>query len=186
MNDLKKQISQRRFEHVLRVESTAMALARKYGGNVERASISSLLHDYAKEATREKLLGYRQHKDFNEEWLEYGSEIWHGPLAAMIAEDQFGVTDPDILNAVRHHTIGGVNMTLDEKILFIADYIEPARSFKNINQVRKFAEEDIDLAVDFKIRQTLQYLIKQRYVIYPETLTVYNNWVRTHQEENKY
>lgn len=186
IHKLKQQISLKRFEHVLRVEATSMALAEKYKANVEKASISSLLHDYAKEMTVESLIKYRHHSDFKAEWLDYGSEIWHGPLAAMIAEEGFGVTDHDILNALRHHTIGGINMTLDEKILFIGDYIEPGRTFKDVDQARCLAEEDLDLAVDFKIRQTLKYLVNQRSIIYPETILVYNDWVRNHQEGKKF
>lgn len=182
ITQLQNQLSTKRFNHVIRVETTAIALAEKYGANTERASIASLLHDYAKEKTVADLLKFKKHPVFNLEWLDYGSEIWHGPLAAMIASTTFGVSDINILNAVRNHTIGGLDMSLDEKVLFIADYIEPGRQFKKVAKARKLADISLDQAVDFKIKQTLRYLIKQGVTVYPQTLIVYNNWIENYKK----
>lgn len=182
ITQLQNQLSTKRFNHVIRVETTAIALAGKYGANTERASIASLLHDYAKEKTVADLLKFKKHPAFNLEWLDYGSEVWHGPLAAMIASTTFGVSDINILNAVRNHTIGGLDMSLDEKVLFIADYIEPGRQFKKVAKARKLADISLDQAVDFKIKQTLRYLIKQGVTVYPQTLIVYNNWIENYKK----
>lgn len=178
INKLGKQLSKKRFEHVLRVEEMALKLADHYQADEERASISALLHDYAKEMSETDLLAYKDHPLFDSEWLNYGSAIWHGPLAAFIGNDQFGITDEQILKAVWGHTIGEFDMTLDEKILFIADYVEEGRDFPGVEDVRAMAFKDLDKAVNYKIKNSIQHLIEKEQMIYPKTILIYNDWVK--------
>lgn len=175
---LEANLSKKRYKHVCRVEEKAIYLAKKYQGNIEKASISSLLHDYAKEMSEAELLQYSDWPGFDSEWIKYGSAIWHGPLAAYIGRDKFGINDLEILNAVWGHTIGRQDMTLNEKILFIADYIEDSRTFKGIEEVRKLADKNLDDAVNYKLKASLRLQVERENTIYPETITIYNDWMR--------
>lgn len=176
---LQARLTNKRYKHVLRVEETAIELAEQYPeADVDKASIAALLHDYAKEDSENHLSEFKDYPGYDPEWLNYGSAIWHGPLAAMIANTRFGVKDEDILQAVWSHTIGSYDMTLDQKILFIADYIEPGRDFKGVEQARDLAKTDLDAAVDFKIKQSIVHLVESGRQVYPETIAIYNDWVK--------
>lgn len=183
---LQARLTNKRFNHVLRVEQTAIELAELYPeASVDKASIAALLHDYAKDDSQSHLLTFKDYPGYDPEWINYGSAIWHGPLAAMIADTQFNVKDEDILKAVWVHTIGGYDMTLDQKILFIADYIEPGRDFKGVEKARKLAKTDLDAAVDFKIRQSITHLVESGRQVYPETILIYNDWVKNYHRKEK-
>lgn len=174
---LKNNLSKDRFEHCLRVESTAIELAQKYQLNRERAGIAGLLHDYAKEDSLESLKSYAHFPGFDEEWVNYGNAIWHGPLATMKAVDDFGLHDLEIYYAIYKHTTGSINWTDTAKLVFLADYMEPGRDFPGVDKARDLTERSIDLAVDYKIKENLKHLIEKGQSIYPESLAVYNAWI---------
>ena len=178
LNIVGSALSEKRFRHTLGVEKMAINLAMVYDEDREKASVAALLHDYAKEDSENHLSEFKDYPGYDPEWLNYGSAIWHGPLAAMIANTRFGVKDEDILQAVWSHTIGSYDMTLDQKILFIADYIEPGRDFKGVEQARDLAKTDLDAAVDFKIKQSIVHLVESGRQVYPETIAIYNDWVK--------
>lgn len=181
---LQARLTDKRYKHILRVEETAIQLAELYPeADVDKASIAALLHDYAKDDSETHLAEFKDYPGYNHEWLNYGSAIWHGPLAAMIADTQFGVKDEDILKAVWVHTIGGYDMTLNQKILFIADYIEPDRDFKGVEKARELAKTDLDAAVDFKIKQSIVHLVESGRQVYPETIAIYNDWVKRYNNK---
>lgn len=184
LEKLADRLSEKRFEHVLRVEETAVKMAKaRPEASVDKASIAALLHDYAKDDSEKHLKQFKDYPGYDPEWLTYGSAIWHGPLAAMIANKEFGVEDKDILNAVWNHTIGGYDMTLDQKILYIADYIEPARNFNGVDKARELAADDLDAAVDFKMKQSIQHLVSKGRMVYPETISIYNDWINQYNKK---
>lgn len=186
LEDLKQQVSPKRFEHILRVEAKAITLAKQYHGDVEKASVSSLLHDYAKEMPIDVLKHYREAPNYCLEWEKYGSAIWHGPLAAYIGRDMFGIDDPEILGAVWGHTIGKKDMSLNEKILFVADYIEDGRDFPGVDDVRALADSSLDDAVNYKLKASLKLQIERENPIFPETIAIYNDWMEKRRKyDNK-
>lgn len=180
--EVKTKIKPSRYEHVLRVEESAVELARRYGADPEACSLAALLHDYAKDLERETMETIIRREDWDPALLTYGSEIWHGPAGAYFAERQFGVEDPAILSAIRQHTVGSQEMTLVSKVLFVADYIEAGRKFPGVEEARRLAQESLEQAAFYKIKQTLIHLTQREAVIYPETLTVYNSWVSKREE----
>ncbi|AMB99648.1 phosphohydrolase [Aerococcus urinaehominis] len=184
VQQLEQRVKKKRFKHILRVEATAIKLAGQYGVDPEAASLAALLHDYAKEDSFDQVLVFAGHPGFDAAWQDYGSEIWHGPLAALIAQRDFEVSDMAVLQAVWGHTIGSRAMTDLAKVIYIADYIEPGRDFPGVDQARRLADQDLDQAVTFKMKRTLSHLIDQGQTIYPETLTVYNDWIATLDKEN--
>lgn len=182
LTEVKSKMKIQRFEHILRVEKSALELAQIYNGNLEACSLAAILHDYAKELPKETMDSIVQEEQWNPEIFQYGSQIWHGPAGAYFAEKKFGITDEAILTAIRDHTIGSEKMSLTGKILFVADYIEPGRKFPGVQTARALAMESLDQAAMFKITQTIIYLVEKGILVYPETLTVYNAWVRNKEE----
>lgn len=177
LKEVQSKITPARYEHILRVESCAIALAEKYGADKEACSLAAILHDYAKDVDKDTIKRLVDNGDLQAELLEYGSQIWHGPAGSYYAEKTFGIVDAAILSAISQHTIGGREMTLLSKILFIADYVEEGRTFPGVEEARELAFEDLNQAVIYKITQTLIHLVQKRVKIYPETLFVYNAWI---------
>lgn len=171
------QMSNHRFQHVLRVEKKALELARRYHINLEQASIAALVHDYAKERDDGEMINLIKSQDFSKELLEYGNPIWHGIVGAYIIEEELGITDQDILDAVRLHTTGAANMSELSKLIYVADYIEEGRDFPGVDEARRLSEIDLDEAVKFEAYQTLNYLLKRKQRIYPKSIETYNTWV---------
>nr|WP_034536405.1 bis(5'-nucleosyl)-tetraphosphatase (symmetrical) YqeK [Carnobacterium inhibens] len=174
---VQSQISSKRFQHVLGVEQAAVQLAERYGVSIEKASIAALTHDYAKERSDKEMRELISHEKLDLEWLDYGSNIWHGPLGALLVERELGISNLDILNAIKHHTVGAEKMSLLEQVIYVADYIEPGRDFPGVEQVRTLAADDLQAAVGYETKQTLHYLIEKNRRIYPKTIATYNKWV---------
>ncbi|MGO3732743.1 MAG: bis(5'-nucleosyl)-tetraphosphatase (symmetrical) YqeK [Vagococcus sp.] len=174
------QMSDKRFQHVLRVEKKAIELARKYHVNEEQASIAALTHDYAKERPDSDMIDLINQHHFETDLLEYGNAIWHGILGAYLVKQELGIEDETILNAIRLHTTGAKVMTELDKVIYVADYIEDGRDFPDVEVARRIANEDLDEAVAYETLHTLTFLISKRSKIYPKTIETYNQWVVKH------
>lgn len=166
-----------RFQHVLGVEEAALALADRYGCDPKKASLAALLHDYAKEDAdqvfHELIAKYELEKDL----LNWDNNIWHGVVGAYKTAEDFGLEDEEILQAIQRHTVGAREMTLLDKVLYVADYIEPNRDFPGVEEARRIAKESLDKAVAFETAQTISYLAKKGIPIYPQTLETYNGYI---------
>ena len=159
---LRKKLKGSRYVHTLGVEYTSVCLAMKYGENLETAELSGLLHDYAKELPEKKLIQICRDHGERISKMEYQNPfLLHGKAGACLARDKFGIDDANILNAIRYHTTGRPGMTLVEKIVFVADYIEPNRKkADNLTELRRMAFENLDETVLRILEQTLDYLIR--------------------------
>ena len=177
MQKVQMQMSERRFRHVLGVEETAVALAAKYGADEAKASIAALTHDYAKERPNDEFELLIRRDGFDLALLNYGNEIWHGLVGADIVQRELAIDDEEILQAIRVHTTGAAKMSLLDKIIYVADYIEPGRDFPGVKEAREIALVDLDAAVAYETKHTLLHLIEQEHKIYPKTLETYNQWV---------
>ena len=167
---------QSRFEHCLRVEQTAIQLAKLNHEDVEKAAVAGLIHDYAKERSAEEFKRVIIAKKMDPDLLNWGNFIWHGEVGAEIIQDELKITDEEILNAVRRHTIGAVQMTTRDKIVYVADYVEPGRDFPGANYAREVAFADLDDGVRYETQHTLQYLLENNQKIYPAAILTYNQW----------
>lgn len=159
-NKLKKVLSEKRYEHTLGVSFTSVCLAMKYGEDIDKARIAGLLHDCAKYLDDDKLISLCQKYDLGISESEKKSPyLLHGKVGALIARKKFQIEDEDIINAITYHTTGRIGMSLLEKIVFIADYIEPQREeIPNLALIRKTAFEDIDLCLIKIFENTFNYL----------------------------
>ena len=175
--ELKHRLSPKRFQHSLGVAEEAARLANRYGANPEKAYLAGLIHDCAKEIPAKdvvKLLTERFGVTCDEVALQT-PWILHGPLGACVAKQEFGIEDPEILDAVWYHTTGKAGMELFSKIIYIADYIEPNRTYPDVEVLRTLTYEDIDRAILFGIDYTIGELVKRKTVIHPDTMHCRND-----------
>lgn len=149
-----------RYEHTLGVEYTAAALAMRYGANVRDAQAAGLLHDCAKCLSDKKRLKICENHDIPITKVERKNPfLLHAKAGAYLARKKYGVKNQDILNAIQNHTTGRKGMSLLEKIVFVADYIEPGRKHApNLDEIRRMAFLDLDRALLKILEDTLNYL----------------------------
>ena len=150
-----------RLEHTIGVAYTASALAMRYGANMEKALIAGYLHDCAKHMTGEELLKFCKKNDLPVSAVESEnpSSLLHGKVGAFLAREKYGVEDEEILSAIYYHTTGHPGMTLLEKIVFLADYMEPGRDkAPNLSIIREMIFVDIDKALLQVLEDTLLHL----------------------------
>ncbi len=159
---LKKKLTPMRYEHTLGVSYTCMSLAMRYGANLDQAEMAGLLHDCAKRYDDATIIRKCQERgiELTEGELRAPAVI-HAKLGAWMAEHKYGITDSEILSAIACHTTGKPAMSLLEKILYVADYIEPRRDkASNLPKMRRLAFEDLDEALYQILDSTRDYLKK--------------------------
>lgn len=172
---LKEDIGEKRFEHSLRVMETSMKLARTYSCSVEKAAVAGLLHDCGKFKGEINLL--KLSSEFGiilDSMTKNNNELIHSVLGAVIAEKEYGINDEEVLNAIRYHTTGRENMSLLEKIVYIADMIEPGRNFEGVDKLRKLALDDLDKALLYSIDNTLKFLVEKKKLIHINSVKARN------------
>ncbi|MCG3089190.1 bis(5'-nucleosyl)-tetraphosphatase (symmetrical) YqeK [Sporosarcina cyprini] len=176
--EVEKRLPSRRVAHVFRVAETATALASLYSVDQEKVEIAALCHDIAKAMERDKLRSIIEDNGMDRRYLSYPHELWHAPAGTVIAKKEFGITDEDILNAIMYHTTGRRGMSDLEKLIYIADLIEPGRDFAGVEDLRLIAQLSLDDAMKASISHSLQYLIVQQAMIFPDSLECYNEHVQ--------
>lgn len=172
---LKKELDGARFQHTLGVMYTAAALAMAHDGDLMQAQAAGLLHDCAKCIPSKKKLKLCEQKHLEVSTYEKNNPFMlHARLGAVLARDVYGVHDPEVLSAIEWHTTGKPEMTKLEKIIFIADYMEPNRDkAADLPQVRTLAFQDLDATMRLILKDTLIYLEESRDVIDPMTEQTY-------------
>ena len=132
-------MSEKRFNHVLGVEKTAIELAERYGYDTEKAGLAGLIHDYAKEISDQEFLDLIDKYQLDPELKKWGNNVWHGMVGIYKIQEDLGVTDKEILRSIETHTVGSSDMSLLDKIVYVADYIEPNRRFPFVEEARVIA-----------------------------------------------
>lgn len=167
--------SDKRFEHTVGVMYTAAALAMRYGADMEKALVAGLLHDCAKSFPSQAQLAYCEECGIPISEVERANPgLLHAKLGAYLAETEYDVDDQSVLDAIRFHTTGRPNMTLLEKIIYVADYMEPNRNqAPHLNQIRQLSFENLDIALREILKATLEYLKHNKTAIDPMTEETY-------------
>lgn len=167
---VKKSLSISRLTHTLGVMDLAKAYAKKLGEDENKAVLAAMLHDVAK---------YMDKNDFPSFTLplDVPKPVVHQYLGAYVAEHVLGVTDIDILNAIRYHTTGRSNMSRLEKIVFTADLLEVGRTYDEAPILREAVDKDFDAGFSLSVKRLLNYLTKQGQPIYYLTKECYNYYV---------
>ena len=181
---LKDCLTEERYLHSLGVMEKAVELAKQFNCNAQKALIAGLLHDCAKCLTKEEMKKYEYCLSTCE---TQSIKTWHAPIGAIIAKNEYDIEDEEILNAIRWHTIGKINMSDFEKIIFIADKIENKTREKEISEEIETAlnkRNNLDDAM-FKIFQiTIKSLIDRNLPICYQTIEVYNNLIEKIHKTN--
>jgi len=156
-----------RLNHILGVRETAMKLGKKYHVDLDKLETAALLHDITKYYSHQKNIDMIQHFFPNHEEIltEFDVPILHSFTAYIVANQEFGITDSEILHSILYHTVGKADMNIYEKIIFISDYIEPNRTYPSCIKVRALADESLDLAVYTAINDTIIFHEKLNGVI---------------------
>lgn len=158
---MEKELSAGRYTHTLGVAYTASSLAMAHGENMEKAMLAGLLHDCAKSMHGSELVAIceKGHLSMNAAERANPTALLHAKAGAYLAEHKYGVSDVDILNAIRYHTTGRPDMSKLEKIIYIADYIEPGRKqLAELEMIRRIAFQDLDWTMEKILANTLAYL----------------------------
>jgi len=178
MEAVRGQMPEHRWRHTLGVIDCAVRLAERFGEDAAKARTAALLHDVAKawptERQRQAIL--EDGDPAGLETLRYDKELWHAHAGCRAARRDFGVEDPDVLNAVRYHTSGRPGMSRLEKIVCLADYIEPGRDFPGVEHLRELAESaSLEEALLEAFDGTLRVLLERRRTIFPLTVLARND-----------
>ncbi|CAM3815796.1 bis(5'-nucleosyl)-tetraphosphatase (symmetrical) YqeK [Mesobacillus zeae] len=176
---VKEQLTEHRYKHTIGVMETAIKLAEKYGADCQKAELAAIFHDYAKFRPKDEMNKVILEQSMPKELLNFNSELWHAPVGAYLVEKEAGISDREILDAIRYHTSGRPGMTLLEKIVYLADYIEPGRHFPGVEDVRQLAESDLDGALIQAMKNTISFLMKKNQPVYPDTFHTYNSLIQS-------
>ncbi|WP_019536061.1 bis(5'-nucleosyl)-tetraphosphatase (symmetrical) YqeK [Paenibacillus ginsengihumi] len=177
IESVRSQMPERRWQHTLGVMETAIQLANRYGADPDKAELAAILHDVCKYWPVEEQARIIREHGLPAELLDYDKELWHAHAGAFVAKDRYGVADEEVLDAIRYHTSGRERMTLLEKVVCLADYIEPGRDFPNVNNIREIAEHSLEKALIAGFSGTIAFLLEKGKKIYPLTMQARNSLI---------
>ncbi|MEE1061619.1 MAG: bis(5'-nucleosyl)-tetraphosphatase (symmetrical) YqeK [Ruminococcus sp.] len=183
---IKSRMSEYRYKHSVNVAKEAVRLAKKYGADEEKAAIAGILHDITKENTKEEQLQIMSDGGIILDSVQkISSKLWHGISGSVYIRDNLGITDEDILNAVKYHTTGHAGMSVLEKVIFVADFTSEERDYSGIRTIRKKADKSLEEAMLYGLQFTLKDLSKRALIIHPDALACYNEIVISKSEKGK-
>ena len=181
---LEKNVSPYRLQHILGVESTCIELAQCHRLDKQQAAQAGLMHDLAKFFPPQKLLkiAARANISVDRVCAEH-AHLLHAEVGAVVAQQEFGVNDPEILNAISNHTLGSPHMSKLSCLVFIADVIEPNRgNNEKLEAIRLVARENLYKCLQQTSDYSLEYLLSKQKIIHPRTVLT-RNWAMAKVKE---
>lgn len=182
--DLKNRLKKERFAHTLRVMEMAQKLASFHGVCQEKARMAALLHDCGKlknETLQKKAI--EKYQLVLTPFMEQNFQLVHAPLGEQIARHRYGVTDKQILKAIRYHTAGHPKMDLLAKIIYVADVVEEGRQFDGVQTLRSMAFDHMDKACVACMDNTVMFLIQKGWMIDPVVIRARNACIQKIEED---
>lgn len=171
----RRRLSASDWKHSLRTAATAASLAERFGVDVEKARVAALLHDYARSIPKSELADVAARLGIEvgevEDQFPY---LLHAEVGARLVADELGVENEEVLAAIAGHTVGRPGMSDLEKIVYLADMIEPERTFEGVDEMRAEAKRDLDAAFRLGYSLSLQHLVAAGKLIHPRTVAVWN------------
>ena len=168
---VKARLSEKRWTHTKNVKKMAVKLARRWGTDPEKAAMAAILHDSAKELPKQELLQiFADNAIIAENAPARPSPVWHGIAAAILAETQWGITDPEILSAIECHTTGKQNMSLLDKIIYMADMTSAERDYPGVEALRAEEMQNLDLALCHALEQSIAFVREKGNPLDPDTV----------------
>ncbi len=168
-NYIEKNLNEKRKAHVYGVVETARKLAEKYGCDADKAELAALYHDMFRSTPVEILNMYVRQLELDPVYID-NANLAHGPIAAIIMKRDYGIEDQDLLNAVRYHTTGRAGMSILEKIIYLADAIEPGRNYPTVDEARMLAETSLDDACLFSMERSINYIRERGLFLHEDTI----------------
>lgn len=150
-------MTEKRRIHTYAVAEEAKKLARRYGEDMEKTELAALFHDFFRGVPEKALNGYVRQLGLSPAYLN-NANLAHSKIAAYVMEKDYEIQDQDIINAVSYHTTGRANMSKLEKIIYLADAIEPNRSYPGIDEIRELAYKDLDEACLASLTRSIEYV----------------------------
>ncbi len=173
---LKQSLKPGRYIHSVGTMKEAITLAEHYGEDSDKAAVAGLLHDCAKNLKDDETLEYCRNNGIELSEVEKKQVyLLHGEVGAIIASEKYCVEDESILNAIKYHSTGYSNMSMLDKIIFLADCIEPGRTHDEVHITRELAYKDLNKALVSAFDSTIKYVIEQQGLIHPNTIEARNN-----------
>jgi predicted HD superfamily hydrolase involved in NAD metabolism len=181
---VKKRINEKRYTHSLNTAIEAAALAKKYGADESKAYVAGLLHDAAKGLPSSSLISIAAENGIEVDEYEMNNpELMHGKIGAAIVSRELGIKDEDILSAIKWHTTGHENMSLLEKIIYLADIIEPGRNFPETEALRAVAYKDIDEAMLKGLGHVMNFVKEKGLTLHPNSALAYEHIKKSEDKE---
>ena len=176
--DVEKALSPKRFEHSKGVVARAIEYAKTYGVDEEIVKLTAIAHDIAKEVSKEEAEKLLDRYAIELDEIEIKSNnLVHAKLGAVICKEKYGFTS-DMVNAVRYHTTGRANMSLLEKIIYLADATEAGRNYPSIEHYVSLVHENIDNATKEVAKWVIEDLLSKNKMIHFDTISCYNNNIK--------
>jgi predicted HD superfamily hydrolase involved in NAD metabolism len=174
IREMEKTLPYKRFIHTMGVAAVAAGLAMRHGEDVHRTEVAGILHDCAKKLSAEEMIRLCEKGDIPVTSVERKNPaLLHAGAGCVLANQRYGIADEEILGAIRWHTTGKPDMSLFEKILYLADYIEPTRDFEGIDELRELAFTDLDGAMVLGLGMTIDEIRRSGHEPYIDTLEAY-------------
>jgi len=174
---VRSQMPEKRWRHTEGVMKSSVELAKRYGADPEKAELAALLHDVVKYWPTDKMELIIREQGLPSILLAHDKSLWHAPVGAYIAETEFGIKDEEVLDAIRYHTSGREGMTKLDKIVCLADYIEPGRDFPGVENIRELAKNSLEEALIAGFDSTISFLLKKHKRIFPTTVLARNSLI---------
>lgn len=171
---IRMNLKESRLQHTYRVAETAVAMARREGADVRKAEIAALLHDCARNLPPEKLNSLVEELGLPDRYRD-NVNLSHSKVGAAFAGRLFNIDDREILDAISYHTTGRCGMTTLEKIVFLADAIEPGRDYPGVEAIRDAAEESLDRGCLKSLEGTIEFLKAADKFIDNDTIEAFND-----------
>ncbi len=183
---LKKSLPLKRYKHSLGVYETALKLAEAHGINKDKVGVAALLHDCGRQIPSRESLDKMAELGLKVDLIEAAQPVLlHAKLGVYYARNKYGVTDREILDAIRYHSTGINNMTPVAMVVYLADLLEPSRDFSGIEELRKLAMKNMEEAMIFAYSKTIRYLLEYDLLIHPDCIAGYNQLVAAKKKEKK-
>ena len=182
---VRSRLSDKRYEHTINVKKMAVKLAKRYGVDEDKAALAALLHDSAKEISKDEMRAIMQaHPEYAQGGEARPTPVWHGICAAILARTEWGVTDEAVLSAIACHTAGKAGMTQLDKILYMADMTSAERDWPGVEKLRKLEMKDLDVAMLAALRQTNGFVLSEGKPLDPESKAAYED-ILAHSGQNE-
>lgn len=183
---IKSMMSENRYNHCVNVSKEAVKLAKRYGGDEEKAAISGILHDITKEMPKEEQLQIMLDSGIILDDIQKNApKLWHGISGSVYIKNHLDIDDEDILNAICYHTTGRAGMSLLEKIIFVADFTSEERTYKGVATMRKKSRKSLEDAMLYGFKFTFSDLSSRELAIHPDELACYNEIVLNNPTKGK-